>query len=49
MTGPPTLRIDWAQWPEPPEAANNPVMRASTRQLLGNVLDKSLPTLLQSQ
>jgi hypothetical protein len=24
-------------------------MRASTRQLLGNVLDKSLPTLLQSQ
>ncbi|MGL9623466.1 hypothetical protein QRQ56_36485 [Bradyrhizobium sp. U531] len=49
MTGPPTLRIDWAQWPEPPEAANNPVMRASTRQLLGNVLDKSLPALLQSQ
>lgn len=48
MTGPPTLRIDWARWPEPPEAANNPVMRASTRELLGNVLDKSLPALLQS-
>lgn len=49
MTGPPTLRIDWARWPEPPEAANNPAMRASTRELLGNVLDKSLPALLQSQ
>jgi hypothetical protein len=35
-----------AWWPEPPEAANTPAMRAATRKLLGEVLDKSLPELL---
>jgi hypothetical protein len=46
MSGPPTLQIDGSRWPEPPETANNPAMRASARELLGNVLDKSLPALL---
>jgi hypothetical protein len=46
MTGPPTLQIDGSRWPEPPETANNPAMRSSARELLGNVLDKSLPALL---
>jgi hypothetical protein len=46
MTGPPTLQIDGYQWPESPEAINTPAMRASARELLGKVLDKSLPALL---
>jgi hypothetical protein len=38
--------LDDSWWPEPPEAANTPVMREATRKLLGEVLDKSLPELL---
>ena len=45
MSGPPTLQL-MVRWPEPPETANNPAMRGSARELLGNVLDKSLPALL---
>jgi len=46
LTGPPTRKLDGFQWPEPPEAADTPAMRESTRKLLGEVLDKSLPEML---
>lgn len=46
LSGPPTRKLDASWWPEPPEAANTPVMREATRKLVGEVLDKSLPELL---
>jgi len=46
LSGPATKNLDDSWWPEPPEAANTPVMREATRKLLGEVLDKSLPELL---
>jgi hypothetical protein len=46
LTGAPTRDLDDSKWPEPPEAANNPAMRAAARDLLADVLDKSLPALL---
>jgi hypothetical protein len=46
LTGAPTLKLDNSRWPEPPEAANNAAMRGAARELLANVLDKTLPALL---
>jgi hypothetical protein len=44
--GPPIRQLDDSWWPETPEAANTPAMRKATRDLLAEVLDKSLPELL---
>jgi hypothetical protein len=46
LRGPPIRLLDDSWWPEPPEAANTPAMRQATRDLLAEVLDKSLPPLL---
>ena len=46
VSGPPQKRLGAAMWPETPEAANNPAMRKAARELLTEVLDKTLPGLL---
>jgi hypothetical protein len=46
LSGPPQNRLGAAMWPETPEAANNPAMRKAARELLAEVLDKTLPGLL---
>jgi hypothetical protein len=44
LSGPPSMKLE--SWPEPPEAADTPAMRETTRKLLGEALNKSLPELL---
>jgi hypothetical protein len=46
LRGPPIRQLDDSWWPEQPEAANTAAMRQATRDLLAEVLDKSLPPLL---
>ena len=46
LSGPPQKRLGAAMWPETAEAANNPAMRKAARELLAEVLDKTLPGLL---
>jgi len=46
LSGTPQKRLGAAMWPETPEAANNPAMRKAARELLAEVLDKTLPGLL---
>jgi hypothetical protein len=46
ISGPPQKRLGAAMWPATPEAANNLAMRKAARELLAEVLDKTLPGLL---
>lgn len=49
LSGAPSRLLKDFKWPEAPEEVNTPAVRATTRSLLAEVLDKSLPELFGRQ
>lgn len=46
LLGPPTRRLEDFSWPDSPEAAMTPNVRAAARSMLAEVLDKTLPGMM---